>query len=288
MRVLVTGVSGFSGAYIARQLCEFGHEVVGVYRRDTSFLSTLNLVAGFTPLKADLRDALTFPGRYDAVVHSAATSPAPGITDQQIVADNLAATAALAKAAVGWGCRSFIFFSSLSLYGEVGAGVLDEDSPIIRPDVYGVTKKQCEDLLAASGVPCLALRLPGVLGPGAHRNWLSGVTAKLKRGEAVCAFHLDRPFNNAAHVADIGRLVLTTQAREFSGFDAVVLGARGAIPVREAIERLAKGLGVMPKIETGPAAKPSFTLSSERAINCWGYDPMEIGALIDRYACEII
>jgi nucleoside-diphosphate-sugar epimerase len=286
MRILVTGVSGFSGGYIARQLCEWGNEVVGTHRRDTDVLSRLNCEPRFTSLKAHLRDAAAFPGRFDAVVHIAATSPAPGITDDQIVADNLAGTAALAEAALGWGVRAFIFFSSLSLYGEVGPGVLDENSPIIRPDVYGVTKKQCEDLLAASHLPCLALRLPGVLGPGAHRNWLSGVAAKLKKGEVVRAFHLDSPFNNAAHIADIGKLVATTLAREFTDFDAVVLGARGSIPVRETIERLARGLGVAAKIETGPATMSSFILSSERAISCWDYDPMEIGALIDRYAAE--
>ncbi len=286
MRVLVTGVSGFSGTYVARMLCAAEHDVVGIYRRDTSFLSQMDGARNFTPLKADLRDAASFSGPFDAVVHIAATSPAPGISDAQIVADNLSGTTALVEAARGWSSRSFVFFSSLSLYGEVGAGLLDEGSPIVNPDVYGVTKKQCEDLLVASGLACLALRLPGVLGPGAHRNWLSNMATKLKAGQPVKAFHLESPFNNAAHVEDIGHLVLRTIARDFTGFDAVVLGARGGIPVREVIARLAHGLGTAATIETGPAAKPSFTLSSARAITRWGYDPMEIGALVDRYAAE--
>jgi UDP-glucose 4-epimerase len=286
MRLLVTGVSGFSGTAVARMLCEAGHDVVGTYRRDTAFLARLDGLSRFTPVRADLRQASSLPGPFDAIVHVAATSPAPGITDQQIVDDNVGGTIALAEAAQRWGTRRLVFFSSISLYGEIGAGVLDENSPIVNPDIYGVTKKQCEDFLAGSGPPCLSVRLPGVLGPGAHRNWLSGVAAKLKAGQAVKAFHLDAPFNNAAHVTDIGDLVLKTIARDFSGFDAVVLGARGFIPVQDAIKRLAAGLGVTPVIETGPAAKPSFTLSSDRAIARWSYDPMEIGALIDRYAAE--
>jgi hypothetical protein len=57
--------------------------------------------------------------------------------------------------------------------------------------------------------------------------------------------------------------------------------------VREAISRLAKGLGVEASIEETAAPKRTFTLSSERAISHWGYDPMEIGAMIDRYAGEV-
>jgi len=36
-----------------------------------------------------------------------------------------------------------------------------------------------------------------------------------------------------------------------------------------------------------PAPKPAFTLCSEKAMAGWGYDPMEIGALIDRYAADV-
>jgi nucleoside-diphosphate-sugar epimerase len=289
VRILVTGVSGFSGSYVARTLCAAGHEVVGTYRRDTAFLAELRGGPGFSGAKIDLERAEKLPGPFDAVVHAAATSPASGIETNQIVRDNLIGTLALAEAARHWRCRAFVFFSSLSLYGEIGAGVLDENAPIRNPDAYGATKHLCELLLAerAVDVPCLALRLPGVLGPGAHRNWLSGVAEKLRKAEAVQAFHLDSPFNNAAHIDDIARLVNTTLARTFTGFDAVVLGARGTITVREAVERLAGGLGVTARIEARTPSKPSFVLSSERAISRWGYDPMEIGAMLDRYAAEM-
>jgi nucleoside-diphosphate-sugar epimerase len=103
----------------------------------------------------------------------------------------------------------------------------------------------------------------------------------------VRAFHLDAPFNNAAHVADIAALVSRVLERPWTGFDAIVVGARGHISVREAITRVAKGLRVEARIVEVAAAKPSFTLSSERAISRWGYDPMEIGAMIDRYAEDV-
>lgn len=289
MRVLVTGVSGFSGSYIARGLANAGHQVVGLHRRDTFFLGQLTDLDRVQLVRMEVADAGLLPGRFDAVVHAAATSPAPGITMAQIVRDNVASTAALIDAAERWSSRTFVFFSSLSLYGDVSEPVLDETCPIVNPDAYGATKHLGEVMLAERGarLPSLSLRLPGVLGPGAHRNWLSNAAAKLMAGQTIQAFNLDGPYNNAVHVADLAALILRALENSPPGADAVVLGARGSLPFYDVIERLAEQLGVQARVESIPPPKPPFVLSSERAIARWGYDPMEIGVMIDRYATDV-
>ncbi len=289
LRVLVTGVAGFSGVWVARKLARLGHDVTGLYRRCTPNLQWLATQPRVSLIEADLLRAKTLAGPFQAVIHAAATSPAPGVTDAQIVLDNVAGTAALIDAAESWGVEAFVFFSSVSLYGEIRDSVLDEECPVFNPDVYGASKLMAERLLAehAARLPALALRLPGVIGPGAHRNWLAGVATALRAGATVRAFNLDGPFNNAAHIDDVAQLVARTLRRGWRDFDAVILGARGNIAVRGAIERLAHGLGVHAGIEAVPPPKPAFTLCSERAIARWGYAPMEIGEMIDRYAGEV-
>lgn len=289
MRILVTGASGFAGSFLARALARRGCDVVAVYRRESPFLARLSREPWAQRHRADLAAAAALPGPFDAVVHAAATSPAPGVDVGQMVRDNVAGTQALIEAAERWRANAFVFLSSLSLHGEVAAGVVDESTRIVNPDAYGATKHLGELLLAARAerLPGLAIRLPGVLGPGAHRNWLSGVAARLRIGETVSAFNLDHRFNNAAHIADLAALVSRALERPWTGFDAIVVGARGHITVHEAIARLARGLGVEARIVQEAATKPSFTISSERAISRWGYDPMEIGAMIDRYAEDV-
>src|SRR5207247_6321073 len=120
--------------------------------------------------QGDLGGIRTLQGPFDAVVHTAATSPADGVSAARMARDNVDATLALLDIAEEWQCRAFVLFSSLSVSGKVAGPVLDEPSPIVNPDAYGATKRIGEILLAerAANLPGLALRLPGVIGPGAH------------------------------------------------------------------------------------------------------------------------
>ncbi|KJC54786.1 hypothetical protein UB31_04005 [Bradyrhizobium sp. LTSP849] len=290
MRVLVTGVSGFSGSVVARRLASGGHDVVGTYRRDTNFLASLREAPRLDLVRTGLIDAGKLAGPFDAVVHTAATSPGPGVDVATLVRDNIDASFALIEAARRWRTNHFIFFSSLSYYGRIEQDVVDEATPMRDPDTYGATKLIAERRLVelAGEFSTLALRMPGIVGRGAHRHWLASMVSRLRAGEPVRAFHLDRPFNNAAHIDDVAALVATVLAHEaWGGFDAAVLGAAGSLTVRETIERLALALGTSAKIEEIAPTNASFILSSAHAIARYGYQPSEIGALIDRYGREI-
>lgn len=285
----MTGVSGFSGSFVARHLARAGFDVVGIYRRETVFLKEIVDEPRLKLAREDLINVQTINGRFEVVVHAAATSPAVGVTTAQMVRDNVNSTLALIEAAVKWRCTAFILFSSVSVFGEVASPILDETCPIVEPDAYGETKHISELLLAERDdhLPGLALRLPGVIGPGAHRNWLSSVAESLKAGQGVKAFNLDAAFNNAAHIGDIADMIGELIQRRWQGFDSVVLGASGVITVRSAINKLAEGMNVVANIEPKEALKKSFVLSSERAINCWNYRPMMIESMMQRYGEEV-
>lgn len=290
MRVLVTGASGFAGSSAARSLAMAGHAVTALYRTPSRFGATLQDVAGLRLLQGRLIDADRLPGPFDVVVHAAATSPGPGISVDRIVEDTLAGTLSLLAATDRWQPRAFVFYSSMSVYGTITAPVVNETTPIVDPDAYGACKHLCERLLAerAASLPSIALRLPGVVGPGSRRNWLSDLADCLAVGDPVRAFHLAAPFNNAVHVADLSQFVVRLIEHAWEGYDAVVLGAGGALEVESVIRRLAAGLGVTTRIETSPPTKASFILSSDRAMRRWGYNPADLGGLLDRYAADVL
>ena len=122
-----------------------------------------------------------------------------------------------------------------------------------------------------------------VIGPGAARNWMSGVAARLKRGDGVPAFNVDAPFNNAVDVSEIADLVVSALARPMTGADAVTVGAAGMTTVGGAIHAVASGLGVSARIDERSAPQPGFTLDSSHAIEAWGYAPSDIEMMLERY-----
>jgi nucleoside-diphosphate-sugar epimerase len=283
LRVLLTGAGGFSGRFLARRLAEQGHDVISVLRRPPQGPDP-----GIPYSIADLSGADPLPRGCEAVIHTAATSPMPGVSDADMQRDNVVATERLVAHALAQGARHFIFFSSLSLYGRIDAARVDEKTPFHDAEFYGRTKQQGEAMLAAAAerMPGLALRLPAVVGPGAKRNWPAGVVERIRQGQAVSIFNPDAPFNNAVHIADLADLVIGLLTRDWSGFDAVTLGAAGTLSIRDVVERLARGSRRTARIEIRAAAGPSFTVSSERAKTRYGYAPMEIGAMMERFARE--
>jgi nucleoside-diphosphate-sugar epimerase len=165
-------------------------------------------------------------------------------------------------------------------------GEVDETTPRQDPDLYGATKYIGEALLAARAerLPALALRLPGVIGLGARRNFISDVMQHLLRDEPINAVNPDAKFNNAAHTADLSALIARVLRKGLTGFDAATVAARGMTTIREAVERLKTRTGSRSEIRFTPSDRRSFTVSSRRAIERYGYDPMEIGTMLDRYA----
>jgi nucleoside-diphosphate-sugar epimerase len=287
--VLVTGASGFVGSHLVRRLAADGFLVTGLYRTAPGLAADLVGAASVRLVQSDVAALSALPDGCAAVIHAAASSAWTGITHDAVVRDNVIATRHLLDLAERARCRAFVFLSSMSVYGDIDSAVVDERTGIVDPDVYGASKRLGECLLEErqARLPGLALRLPGVVGKSARRNWLASTAERLRRGEPATLFNPDAPFNNALHVADLARLLAGALARGWQGFDTLVLGARGHLPVRAVVERLAAGMGVAPVLRVQPASKPAFLLSSARAMRDWGYDPMEIGALVDRFAREV-
>lgn len=198
-KILVTGVGGNVGQYIAHALHKEGYCVTGIYRNSVPKKAEYELV------RADLSEGIPGLPDINVIIHIAAAVQG---TVKKLVRDNIKTTENLIQYAEQENVKLFIYMSTVSVYGDVREE-LTEDSGIINPQSYGMTKFLAEQMVRESSVQAkLIIQLPRMLGPFAdwknpkNSGFLTMVN-KLLRGEDVYCYIPDIKYNNYLHVADL-------------------------------------------------------------------------------------
>jgi nucleoside-diphosphate-sugar epimerase len=294
--VLLTGVTSFVGRYLAKDLAQAGLRVVATYRSANPGL--MEALVSCSPtlelVQLDISDEIGFdrlPSSIDAVVHIAGVSAMPEVSTDDMLAVNVTGTRNVQRYAVRAGARKFIYSSSLSIHGRIDAAVVDEHTPINDPEPYGATKYLGERILASldDTIPTVAIRLPGVLGPGAHRAWIPSLVESLVAGEDVSIYSPNAAFNNAVHVSDLsGFIIQLLLRRNWRGFAAFPVGAAGKMTILEVVHLLRVKLGSRSKVCDRHVIKPSFLIDSTCAVDCFGYVPTRIAIMLMRYLEDLL
>lgn len=177
MRVLVTGAFGLVGRSVLRQLLADGHHVLATDLRTPDAVRALGRLAharlevawGDLTEPATVRGLLRSPP--DAVVHLAGVIPPRLYARPELAARvNVAATRTLvsAVAELAPGAR-VVLASSMGVYGACNPHtmprVVDASTPARPSDLYGAQKLEAEDVVRASGVDWVVLRLAAVIAP---------------------------------------------------------------------------------------------------------------------------
>ena len=140
MRILLTGAGGVLSSVMLDFLVQKNHDVVAVSR------SAKLDVPGVNSFQMDLAREHVDCSTFDAIIHTAGTAMASGASPAQIINDNVVATKNLFVEANKASVKKFIFFSTMSVYGKVLAPVVNENTPIVSPNIYGTSKFLCEQL----------------------------------------------------------------------------------------------------------------------------------------------
>lgn len=293
--VLLTGASSYIGRHLVKHLYQSGFAVVGTYRTGSPVECgvTRTVVSSLPMFHLDVSQKASFlglPASIDAVVHVAAALNKPGTTSAEMFSANAAGTRNVLRYATSAGALKFIYTSTLSIHGKIGLGVVDENTPIVDPDFYGASKYLGEQILAsaADSISTVALRLPGVLGLGAHRAWIPSLVETLLAGRDVSIYNADAPFNNAVHVDDLGRFVVQLLAKRiWHGFSAFPVGASEPMTILDIVTSLRDTLRSKSVVYKSDVATPSFMIDSRCATELYGYAPMRMEAILKQYLRDL-
>ncbi len=183
-KVLVTGVAGFIGVFVARELLERGYEVVGTDNLNTYYdpllkekrLEWISSYKNFTFVRGDIEsyefvERLTKEGDFSVIFNLAARAGVRYSMENPFiyVTTNTLGTLNLLEASKRYGISKFILASTSSLYaGEEMP--FSEALPVNKPiSVYAASKKGAEAIAYSYhylyGIDVTVLRYFTVYGP---------------------------------------------------------------------------------------------------------------------------
>lgn len=188
-RFLITGVAGFIGSSLARELLRQGHTVSGVDNLSTGSMMNLDTVSGDLDFhKDDINDTAKMRLHcrgVDFVLHHAALASVPRSVKNPLESHvaNIDGTLSVLLAARDAGVARVIYAASSSAYGDQRTQPKREEMVPAPMSPYAVQKLAGEHYMRSFehsyGLECVSLRYFNVFGPGQSADSpYSGVVAR--------------------------------------------------------------------------------------------------------------
>ncbi|MBX6355905.1 MAG: NAD(P)-dependent oxidoreductase [Micromonosporaceae bacterium] len=222
---LITGVTGAVGSRYARRLLADPDRAVRVLvRAEEQVPPWWDL--GAKVITGDLRDLDAVKravAGVDAVVHLAAAFRG-GVSDEEAMAVNHAASVTLARAALAAGAARFVFASTTLVYGPGRGRPAREDDEPMPGHAYPASKVAAErDLLRLhrdEGLPLRIVRLAFVYGEGdPHLDWVRGPARSWPAHQRL----------QVVHHADVAQAL--TRALDTDGVDGRIYNVADDAPI---------------------------------------------------------
>jgi nucleoside-diphosphate-sugar epimerase len=238
MTVVVTGAAGFVGWHVVKALERRCSEVVALRREDLDYRDA-------QAVEEVLRAAAP-----RALVHAAwRLAPGSAFLDDPGNHDETEASLRLFELARSAGCRRVVGLGTCLEY-ELSDGPLAEDAPLRPRNAYASSKAQLfAGAQAALGDSFTWARIYYPFGPRepSHRL-VPSVVNSLLQGERI-ATTAGTQRRSFLHVEDAANAIASLALADAPG--AFNVGSPEAVPVRDAVERLAEAVGRPDLVDIG-------------------------------------
>ena len=182
MKCLVTGISGFVGGHVARELAKNGHEVLGFHRPGADLRAVEDV--SFESFEGDLSDASSVKaavGQCEHIYHVGAAYALWMKDYSPMYAANVDGTRHILEAARDSGCSRIVYTSTVGCVGVPDRRKRDESGRVMPTDEsawvpesamlnpYKHSKWLAEQLalkMAGDGLPVVIVNPSAPIGPG--------------------------------------------------------------------------------------------------------------------------
>jgi len=274
MRVLITGNSGFVGSTLESKLQQSRAEIFSISRDLTIKNHTKQQVS-----VSELNDA-----PIDVIYHCAASHPAISKYEIDIYEGNVLFSQKIIDVAEKTNAKVFVFCSTISIYGTHRPGLLELSSEIIEPSAYGKSKKTVENILIdwAKNHTCNyhIVRLPGIIGRGAHQTFLGKLTKCLLTNNSLTINHPESLYNHGVLIDDLCNFLISL-GNMTSQSSLCQLGSDNPVTLNRIVEILSNSLNKRSKnIRFSDTLSGPIDISDAKEL---GYKSVSTETLIQKF-----
>jgi UDP-glucose 4-epimerase len=189
MKILVTGGTGYIGSHTIIELIKNGHEAIiadNLSNSKISALDNIKAICGVKPAfyEIDISDkkkleVIFKEHKIEAVIHFAGLKAVGESVSKPLeyYKNNIMSTISLLECMKEHGCKTIIFSSSATVYGDPASLPITENFPLSAANPYGATKLMIERILTdfQHANPDYSVTLLRYFNPiGAHPSGLIG------------------------------------------------------------------------------------------------------------------
>jgi dihydroflavonol-4-reductase len=275
---LVTGVSGFVGAAVARALAAQGHRVRGLARSSSARTNLIDFPGELA--EGDLRDGQAVRRTMDGVrylFHVAADYRIWAPDPEEIVRNNRLTTGNIVDAAIAAGVERMVYTSSVATLLPDPKGAADESRVARADQVIGAYKRSkvvAEELVCAAiterSLPAVIVHPSTPIGPRDVKPTPTGRIIVEAANGRMPAF-VDTGLN-LVHVDDVAQGHVLALGRGRVG-ENYVLGGQD-VSLAEMLKTIAHQIGRKPptiRVPRGPLVPLAW--ANEQFARLLGYDP---------------
>lgn len=224
MKIAITGINGFVGKHLARELAEHSHQIIGLDRASAPHPEIADVVSDF--YTADLAVAWPEVRDVDAIIHLAGLAAVGPSFDnpQGYITINSSIVTNMCEYYLNQDKKPrIVSVSSGAIYDPNVEMPIDEDSPIAYTSPYTVSKILLENqskYYTSRGIECVVMRPFNHVGPGQLPGFLvpdlaAKIAARNSQDDPIEVGNLDtkRDYTDVRDVVRAYRLVATKESR---------------------------------------------------------------------------
>ena len=236
--LMITGSNGFIGRNLVKKLSKnfFVHAYV---RKKNKIIPQKNILY----IEKDLSKIKRISKNIKILIHCASKTP-PSYSQKRCYKNNKSVDTNILNIIKKSNVRTFIYLSSISVYGDKDGKVVSENTVTKPNDLYGKSKYETElkinKLSKKLSIKFIILRLCTIIGKNCHSTFLSKVSKDIKNKKTIKVFGVENLFNACMHIDTFCSNILSILKNKKikNNFNMVILQSHKPVKLNRILQRL--------------------------------------------------